>query len=240
MTVRLQKAIADTGHSSRRKAEELIFEGRVYINEKKASIGDKISESDQIFIDGKKLHRAVANSTKILIYNKPTGEECTNPDGKKKTVFDNLPKLDSGRWISLGRLDINTTGLLLFCNNGSLANQIIHPSNNLDREYLARIRGKPTEKDLKKLLTGISIDGNKIKFTDLVKGRETTSHSWFAMVIKEGKNRAVRKLWNSIGFEVSRLKRVRLGPIFLSAKLKLGEYEFLDEKEIKKLTQNLQ
>ena len=182
----------------------------------------------------------IRDRTKILIYNKPIGEECTNPDGKKKTVFDNLPKLDSGRWISLVRLDINTTGLLLFCNNGSLANQIIHPSNNLDREYLARIRGKPTEKDLKKLLTGISIDGNKIKFTDLVKGRETTSHSWFAMVIKEGKNRAVRKLWNSIGFEVSRLKRVRLGPIFLSAKLKLGEYEFLDEKEIKKLTQNLQ
>ena len=105
---------------------------------------------------------------------------------------------------------------------------------------MARIRGKPTEKDLKKLLTGISIDGNKIKFTDLVKGRETTSHSWFAMVIKEGKNRAVRKLWNSLGYEVSRLKRVRLGPIFLSARLKPGEYEYLDEKEIKKLTQNFQ
>ena len=138
----------------------------------------------------------------------------------------------------ISQIYINTTGLLLFCNNGNLADKIIHPRNNLDREYLARIRGKPKKEELDKLLRGIKIDGDILKFTDLVKGRETTSHSWFAMVIKEGKNRAVRKLWNNIGYEVSRLKRVRLGPIFLPANLKPGEFRFLENKEFHKLVKD--
>ena len=239
MTVRLQKAIADAGHSSRRKAEDLIREGRVFINNKQAILGDKISNEDKIFIDGKKIILNSDDSVKILLYNKPLGEECTVADGKKKTVFDNLPKLKAGRWIALGRLDINTTGLLLFCNNGKIADNIIHPRNNLDREYLARIRGKPDEKDLKKLLKGVKIEGDFLKFTDLVKGRETSSHTWFAMVIKEGKNRAVRKLWKNLGYEVSRLKRVRLGPIFLPANLRPGEFQFIEGNDLKKLTQEL-
>lgn len=237
MTVRLQKAIADAGLSSRRKAEDLIREGRVFINNKQAILGDKVSIEDKVFIDGKKIFLNSNDSLKILLYNKPLGEECTVSDGKKKTVFDNLPKLKVGRWIALGRLDINTTGLLLFCNNGKIADKIIHPRNNLDREYLARIRGKPDEKDLKELLKGVKIEGDFLKFTDLVKGRETSSHTWFAMVIKEGKNRAVRKLWKNLGYEVSRLKRVRLGPIFLPANLKPGEYKFLEGNDLKKLTQ---
>ena len=120
MTVRLQKAIADAGHSSRRKAEDLIREGRVFINNKQAILGDKVSNEDKVFIDGKKIILNSDDSVKILLYNKPEGEECTISDGKKKTVFDNLPKLKAGRWIVLGRLDINTTGLLLFCNNGKI------------------------------------------------------------------------------------------------------------------------
>ena len=149
MIVRLQKAIADAGHSSRRKAEDLIREGRVFINNKQAILGDKVSYEDKVFIDGKKIFLNSNDSLKILLYNKPLGEECTVSDGKKKTVFDNLPKIKVGRWIALGRLDINTTGLLLFCNNGKIADKIIHPRNNLDREYLARIRGKRIAKGSK-------------------------------------------------------------------------------------------
>ena len=129
MIVRLQKAIADAGHSSRRKAEDLIREGRVFINNKQAILGDKVSYEDKVFIDGKKIFLNSNDSLKILLYNKPLGEECTVSDGKKKTVFDNLPKLKVGRWIALGRLDINTTGLLLFCNNGKIADKIIHNRN---------------------------------------------------------------------------------------------------------------
>ena len=236
--IRLQKAIADAGFTSRRKAEELIRQGRVFVNDKRADIGDKVSIGDKVYIDGKKINTDADNEIKILIYNKPLGEESTKASNIKKTVFDNLPKLKIGRWIALGRLDINTTGLLLFCNNGNLADKIIHPRNNLDREYLARIRGKPKRKELDKLLAGIKIEGNLLRFTDIVKGRETTSHTWFAMVIKEGKNRAVRKLWNSLGYEVSRLKRVRLGPIFLPPNLKAGEFRYLENKEFQKLVKD--
>ena len=236
--IRLQKAIADAGFTSRRKAEDLIRQGRVFVNDKRADLGDKVSIGDNVYIDGKKINTDADNEIKILIYNKPLGEESTKASNTKKTVFDNLPKLKVGRWIALGRLDINTTGLLLFCNNGNLADKIIHPRNNLDREYLARIRGKPKRKELDKLLAGIKIEGNLLKFTDIVKGRETTSHTWFAMVIKEGKNRAVRKLWNSMGYEVSRLKRVRLGPIFLPPNLKAGEYRYLENKEFQKLVKD--
>ena len=236
--IRLQKAIADAGFTSRRKAEDLIRQGRVFVNDKRADLGDKVSIGDNVYIDGKKINIDADNEIKILIYNKPLGEESTKASNTKKTVFDNLPKLKIGRWIALGRLDINTTGLLLFCNNGNLADKIIHPRNNLDREYLARIRGKPKRKELDKLLAGIKIEGNLLRFTDIVKGRETTSHTWFAMVIKEGKNRAVRKLWNSLGYEVSRLKRVRLGPIFLPPNLKAGEFRYLENKEFQKLVKD--
>ena len=236
--IRLQKAIADAGFTSRRKAEDLIRQGRVFVNDKRADLGDKVSIGDNVYIDGKKINTDADNEIKILIYNKPLGEESTKASNTKKTVFDNLPKLKIGRWIALGRLDINTTGLLLFCNNGNLADKIIHPRNNLDREYLARIRGKPRRKELDKLLAGIKIEGNLLRFTDIVKGRETTSHTWFAMVIKEGKNRAVRKLWNSLGYEVSRLKRVRLGPIFLPPNLKAGEFRYLENKEFQKLVKD--
>ena len=236
--IRLQKAIADAGFTSRRKAEDLIRQGRVFVNDKRADLGDKVSIGDNVYIDGKKINTDDDNEIKILIYNKPLGEESTKASNTKKTVFDNLPKLKIGRWIALGRLDINTTGLLLFCNNGNLADKIIHPRNNLDREYLARIRGKPKRKEIDKLLAGIKIEGNLLRFTDIVKGRETTSHTWFAMVIKEGKNRAVRKLWNSLGYEVSRLKRVRLGPIFLPPNLKAGEFRYLENKEFQKLVKD--
>lgn len=232
MSMRLQKAIADSGFTSRRKAEELIKSGRVFINKEKASIGDNVTETDKIFIDGKEV-KSEKMSDQMIMYNKPIGEICSKSGYGKPTVFDNLPPLRSGRWVALGRLDINTSGLLLFTNNGALANRIIHPKNQIEREYLARIRGKPSQDDINKLIEGFDVEGDFLRFTDVVQGRQTSSHAWFAMVIMEGKNRAVRKLWNELGFEVSRLKRTRLGHIFLPATLSPGKFKRLNDKEIK-------
>jgi 23S rRNA pseudouridine2605 synthase len=232
MTVRLQKAIADAGITSRRKAEELIQSGRVFLNDKKAKLGDKLAVGDKIFIDGKEI-KSDQSKKRLIIYHKPVGEICSKSGYGKPTVFDSLPLIKNSRWVALGRLDINTSGLLLFSNDGTLANEIIHPRKKVEREYLARIRGKPSDEDLKKLLQGFKIEGDFLRFTDVVRGRSTKSHTWFAMVIMEGKNRAVRKLWNSLGFEVSRLKRTRLGHVFLPADLSPGNYRDLEEKEIK-------
>ena len=232
MSVRLQKAIADSGICSRRKAELLIESGRVFLNNKKAKLGDKVEDLDKIFIDGKEI-KLIRTKKRLIIYHKPVGEICSKSGQGKPTVFDNLPILKNSRWVALGRLDINTSGLLLFSNDGVLAKKIIHTKKQVESEYLARIRGKPKEEDLKKLLKGIKIEGEFLKFTDVVRGRTTKSHTWFAMVIMEGKNRAVRKLWNSLGFEVSRLKRTRLGHIFLPSDLSPGKYRDLEDKEIK-------
>ena len=193
MSVRLQKAIADSGICSRRKAELLIQSGRVFLNNKKAKLGDKVEDLDKIFIDGKEI-KLIRTKKRLIIYHKPVGEICSKSGQGKPTVFDNLPILKNSRWVALGRLDINTSGLLLFSNDGVLANKIIHPKKQVEREYLARIRGKPKEEDLKKLLKGIKIEGEFLKFTDVVRGRTTKSHTWFAMVIMEGKKREVKKL----------------------------------------------
>ena len=228
---RIQKVLAQNGYSSRRKIENLIREGRVYINEVPAKLGDRISKEEKIFIDGKEIVISNKISTELLMYHKPKGEECSHA-GASKTIFDNLPKPKSGKWICIGRLDINTSGLLLITNDGKLANDIIHPSMEMEREYIVRVRGKPSNSDLKKLLSGVEIEKEKIFFTDLVKGKETSSHSWFALVIMSGKNRSVRKLWDSIGHEVSRLKRVRLGKLFLPKELREGKFKRISPEEV--------
>ena len=228
---RIPKVLAQNGYSSRRKLENLIREGRVYINEVPAKLGDRISKEEKIFIDGKEIVISNKISTELLMYHKPKGEECTHA-GASKTIFDNLPKPKSGKWICIGRLDINTSGLLLITNDGKLANDIIHPSMEMEREYIVRVRGKPSNSDLKKLLSGVEIEKEKIFFTDLVKGKETSSHSWFALVIMSGKNRSVRKLWDSIGHEVSRLKRVRLGKLFLPKELREGKFKRISSEEV--------
>ena len=228
---RIQKVLAQNGFSSRRKVESLISEGRVFVNDKLAKLGDKISIDEKIFVDGKEVKISQQISSELIMYNKPVGEECTH-GSSKKTVFDGLPKPKSGKWISIGRLDINTSGLLLITNDGQLANDIIHPSKEIEREYIVRVRGKPSESSLKKLISGILIDKQEISFTDLVKGKETSSHTWFALVILSGKNRSVRKLWSSIGHEVSRLKRVRLGKLFLPKDLKEGKFKRISSDEV--------
>ncbi len=240
MKERIQKVLSDSGLASRRQIEKFIQEKRIFVGDRLAKLGEKISKEDQIFLDGKKITLNVNNKLRILALNKPEGFECTRSEkSPKKKIFDLLPPEKNFRWISVGRLDLNTSGLLLLTNNGQVANQLMHPSSMLDREYIARIRGEVEPADIDKLKKGIQIDGNRMKFNDLVEGRVTKSHSWFALVIQEGKNREVRKLWNALGYEVSRLKRVRYANIFLPSTLKQGNYRELSQKEIDNLIKNL-
>ena len=240
MKERIQKVLSDSGLASRRQIEKFIQEKRIYVDDRLAKIGEKVSRGDRIFLDGKKINLSIKNKLRILALNKPEGYECTRSvKSPKKKIFDLLPPEKKFRWISVGRLDLNTSGLLLLTNNGQVANKLMHPSSMLDREYIVRIRGKVDPVDLDKLKRGIRIDGYKMKFNDLVQGRVTKSHSWFAIVIQEGKNREIRKLWSTLGYEVSRLKRVRFANIFLSSTLKKGSYKELNQNEIDNLIKNL-
>ena len=169
-------------------------------------------------------------------YNKKVGEiSSRNDPDHKKTIFDSLPKLRSGRWVSVGRLDINTSGLILFTNDGSLANQLMHPSSNIEREYIARVHGNVTDEILNNLIEGVKLDDGFAKFTDVQGGRKGNTNQWFAMVIMEGRTREVRRLWESQGLEISRLKRVRYGNVFLPASLKQGAYKELSKSEVNAL-----
>ena len=170
------------------------------------------------------------------MYNKKVGEiSSRNDPDHKKTIFDSLPKLRSGRWVSVGRLDINTSGLILFTNDGSLANQLMHPSSNIEREYIARVHGNVTDEILNNLIEGVKLDDGFAKFTDVQGGRKGNTNQWFAMVIMEGRTREVRRLWESQGLEISRLKRVRYGNVFLPANLKQGAYKELSKSEVNAL-----
>ena len=240
MKERIQKVLSDSGLASRRQIEKFIQEKRIYVEDRLAKIGEKVTRGDRIYLDGKKINLSIKNKLRILALNKPEGYECTRSEkSPKKKIFDLLPPEKKFRWISVGRLDLNTSGLLLLTNNGQVANKLMHPSSMLDREYIVRIRGKVDPVDLDKLKRGIRIDGYKMKFNDLVQGRVTKSHSWFAIVIQEGKNREIRKLWSTLGYEVSRLKRVRFANIFLSSSLKKGSYKELNQNEIDNLIKNL-
>ena len=170
------------------------------------------------------------------MYNKKVGEiSSRNDPDHKKTIFDSLPKLRSGRWVSVGRLDINTSGLILFTNDGFLANQLMHPSSNIEREYIARVHGNVTDEILNNLIEGVKLDDGFAKFTDVQGGRKGNTNQWFAMVIMEGRTREVRRLWESQGLEISRLKRVRYGNVFLPANLKQGAYKELSKSEVNAL-----
>ena len=237
MKERIQKILANEGIVSRRQAENLIREGRIKINGQEAILGMSISRSDLIEIDGKAVEISEGtNPLRVLMYNKKVGEisSTKDPEGRP-SVFLALPKISKGKWISVGRLDINTSGLMLFTNNGELANKLMHPSSKIEREYVARIRGQVEPDHIRKLLEGVNLEDGKASFSDLQPGRKGKSNQWFAMVIMEGRTREVRRMWESQGFSVSRLKRVRIGGLFLPANLRQGNYKELAEKEIKSI-----
>lgn len=237
MKERIQKILANEGIVSRRQAENLIREGRIKINGQEAILGMSISRRDSIEIDGKAVEISEGtNPLRVLMYNKKVGEisSTKDPEGRP-SVFLALPKISKGKWISVGRLDINTSGLMLFTNNGELANKLMHPSSKIEREYVARIRGQVEPDHIRRLLEGVNLEDGKASFSDIQPGRKGKSNQWFAMVIMEGRTREVRRMWESQGFSVSRLKRVRIGGLFLPANLKQGNYKELVEKEIKSI-----
>ena len=237
MKERIQKILANEGIVSRRQAENLIREGRIRVNGQDAILGMSISRRDLIEIDGKAIEISEGtNPLRVLMYNKKVGEisSTKDPEGRP-SVFLALPKISKGKWISVGRLDINTSGLMLFTNNGELANKLMHPSSKIEREYVARIRGEVEPDHIRRLLEGVNLEDGKASFSDIQPGRKGKSNQWFAMVIMEGRTREVRRMWESQGFSVSRLKRVRIGGLFLPANLRQGNYKELAEKEIKSI-----
>jgi 23S rRNA pseudouridine2605 synthase len=238
MAERLQKFLAKSGIGSRRHCESLIKEGLVKVNGVVAKIGTSVSEKDEVEYDAKVIESS-KEELKVIILNKPEGVLSSNAREKKIPItFDYLPKEGSQRnWISIGRLDINTSGLMLFTNNGNFANKCMHPSYQVDKEYLVRARGEFTQATKEKMLEGINIDGSRYKFTDIVEGEKTGSNQWFSVCLISGKNREVRKIFNYFDMEVSRLKRTRFGPIFLPSTLGKGQTKLLTEKEISELSQ---
>ena len=238
MAERLQKFLAKSGIGSRRHCESLIKDGLVKVNGEVAKIGTSVSEKDEVEYDAKVIESS-KEELKVIILNKPEGVLSSNAREKKIPItFDYLPKEGSQRnWISIGRLDINTSGLMLFTNNGNFANKCMHPSYQVDKEYLVRARGEFFQATKEKMLEGINIDGSRYKFTDIVEGEKTGSNQWFSVCLISGKNREVRKIFNYFDMEVSRLKRTRFGPIFLPSTLGKGQTKLLTEKEISELSQ---
>jgi len=237
MKERIQKVLSREGMFSRRGVERLIKQGRIRVNGRDAILGLLISSEDLIEVDGKRIEITQINQTlKVLMYNKRVGEISSTRDPQGRTsIYESLPNLSKGKWISVGRLDINTSGLILFTNNGEFANKLMHPSSNIEREYVARIHGKVERTHLKRLLEGVNLDDGEARFSDIQPGRKGKTNQWFAMVILEGRTREVRRLWQSQGFEVSRVKRVRYGGLFLPANLKQGSYKELTNEQIQSI-----
>ena len=236
MSERLQKLIATAGYGSRRWAERLIEQGRIEVNNKTASIGDKCEISDKVKIDGRKidLQRYAEEETKVLILNKQAGVICSNKDEEgRKSVYDLLPK--ESRWVMVGRLDLNTSGLLLFTNNGNLANKLMHPSSEIDREYAVRVLGKVEDVHIKELTTGIELEDGFAKFHRVTLGGGEGANRWYHVIVREGRKREVRRLWEALEFKVSRLIRTRFGDIRLPDDLRANQSEYLKPKQVQSL-----
>ena len=242
MDEKLQKFLANRGYGSRRQIEQWISDGRVRLNNSVAKIGDRVSINDSIFLDNKKVRSRELVETHIIVYNKPEGLVSTTKDTRgRPLVFDNLPPLKRGKWISVGRLDINTSGLMLFTTNGELANRLMHPRYSIDRKYLVRVYGKVEKKNIEALKKGILIGDEysrfkSIEFKNEVLKDQVRLNNWFQVTLGSGKNREVRSLWESQGFEVSRLKRISYGPVILPSFVRPGNYTYLSEKEVAQLT----
>lgn len=235
---RLQKVLARAGYGSRREIEDWIKDGRVFVNDKPAELGQTYQYGDKIKLNGKVVPptRLREKDTKVIIYHKPVGEVTTRSDPEgRKTVFESLPKLQGGRWIAVGRLDINTSGLLLLTTDGELANALMHPKHEIEREYAVRVFGEVSADTLKILKTGVLLEDGVARFETIYdKGGQGANH-WYHVILKEGRNREVRRLWESQGITVSRLMRVRFGNINLLKSVRPGKYQDLSPEQIKSL-----
>ena len=230
---KLQKVLANLGLGSRRKMERWIEEGRVTVDGSVATLGDRVHAGQALRLDGKPLEVDAVEQVRVLLYHKPVREVCSRDDPEgRKTVFERLPKLKSGRWISVGRLDFNTSGVLLFTTDGALANALMRPSSAIEREYLVRVMGRVDEPMLERLKDGVELDDGPARFSDIQEGGGDGINRFFYVVLMEGRNREVRRLWESQGTTVSRLKRVRYGEVFLPSKLKKGQWLELPQRDV--------
>ena len=234
---KLQKVLANAGFASRREIENWIQQGRITVNGQTANLGIRVTEQDKIVIDGKAFHfPAHTQKTRVIVYHKPVGEICSrdDPDGRK-TIFDHLPPIQRGRWITVGRLDINTSGLLILTTNGELANRLMHPSSEVEREYAVRVLGEVKPETLQALKKGVMLEDGMANFDAIIDAGGEGANHWYHVILREGRNREVRRLWEAVGCTVSRLSRVRYGPISLSRGLKPGKSQDLSLRQIEKL-----
>jgi len=236
--IRLQKALAEAGLGSRREIEGWIREGRVRVNGDLARLGDRVQPADRVQVDGKLVSRRSSRQARVrvLAYHKPEGEVVTrrDPEGRP-TIFRRLPGIRDGRWIAVGRLDLNTAGLLLVTNHGELANRLMHPSREIEREYAVRIHGEVPPEALERLVHGVELEDGPARFEEIVESGGSGSNQWFHVLLREGRNREVRRLWEAVGCEVSRLKRVRFGNIILEARPLPGQWRELTDEEVAEL-----
>lgn len=231
---RLQKALAMTGYGSRREMEEAIEAGRVSVNGKVAHLGDKVRPGDEVRYDGKRVNiKWQDRLPRIVLYHKQEGELVSRDDPQgRTTVFDRLPKIDNSKWIAIGRLDFNTSGLLIFTTSGDLANKMMHPRFEVEREYAVRVLGELTDEQKKELLAGIELDDGPARFDRLADGGGEGQNHWYHVILKEGRNREVRRMFEFFGLTVSRLMRVRFGAFGLPPRLKRGQFYELNETEV--------
>lgn len=238
MDEKLQKVLARAGFGSRRELEQWIADGRVKVNGVTAKLGDRVSATDRITVDGKKMapRSQVSEDCRVLLYNKPENEICSRKDPEgRPTVFDRLPGLKHGRWVAIGRLDFTTSGLLLFTTDGELANALMHPKAEIEREYAVRVMGEVTPAMIDAMLAGVEIDGETSRFRSVRHAGGGGINQWYHVILTGGRNREVRKLWESQGLKVSRLKRVRFGPLLIPSTVRRGRFHELSLPEVAKL-----
>ncbi|WP_455198774.1 23S rRNA pseudouridine(2605) synthase RluB [Kaarinaea lacus] len=239
---KLQKVLARAGYGSRREIEGWIEAGRVKVNKRVATLGDRVSETDRIQVDGKPVpqSRLKERRSRVLIYHKPVGEICTrhDPEGRD-TIFKHLPRLASGRWISVGRLDYNTSGLLLVTTDGELANRLMHPSHCVEREYAVRVLGEVDSEMLRRLQEGVELEDGPAHFEKIIDAGGDGANHWYHVILHEGRNREVRRLWESQGVQVSRLTRVRYGSIVLPRGQRPGRWEDLPDEVVDDLRRSV-
>jgi 23S rRNA pseudouridine2605 synthase len=232
----LQKVLAGAGLGSRREMEQWIAAGRVSVNGEPAAVGTRVSAGDRVQVDGRPVRLRHGAAARVLLYHKPTGEIVSRDDPEGRPgVFDELPRLRGAKWIAVGRLDFNTSGLLIFTTSGELANRLMHPRHRIEREYAVRLLGELTEEQMRALRIGVQLDDGPARLDSIADAGGQGSNHWYNVVLSEGRNREVRRLFEALNLTVSRLMRVRFGPIALPSHLKRGQMRELDEAELARL-----